>query len=282
MQLKWADGEARRLGINNVDAVDANKLVLFNLPVSTLEQQLFEALDPYGEIRILKLVKDADGNRCYVKFTTKEQALLAIKELNGTYLIPGQDTPLEFVFADQLRGNRERPPRDETATVVPEIRELRRIEVPTEATRRVYYEFKSAEGMAYYFDALTNATQWDKPADANAVILSEADYYKNMAGGQQTQELTTNVVDESELIKIIIKNLPTTWEDSDFISFVNTYGAYDRARLVDKAFLEANAIEANELRAGVVEIVDATQAQNLVSSINGLDIHGSTLELEVL
>jgi len=281
LQLKWADGEARRLGINNVDAADANKLILFNMPASTLEQQIFEALDPYGEIRILKLVKDSEGNRCYVKFTTKEQALLAVKELNGTYALPGQDAPLEFIFAEQLRGNRERAPRDDTATVVPEHRELRRIEAPTEATRRIYYEFKSPEGVAYYFDAQTNQTQWDKPTDPHAVILSEADYYK-MQGAPQTQEVVTSAVDDSELIKIVVKNLPTTWEDSDFYSFVNTYGAYDRVRLVDAEFLAANGIEANELKAGVVEIVDPSQAQNLVNNVNGLDIHGNTLELEVV
>lgn len=249
------------------------------------ETQVFDILDPYGDIRIFKLVKDPerpDLNRCYVKFTTKEQALLAIKELNGQFGFPGAESPLEFVFADQLRTNTEKPAKEEPIQVpYTDTRDRQRPEPISDAIKKVFYEFKSPEGVPYYFDIQANKTQWEKPTEPNVLVLSEVDYYKSLQGDQPTNE-TQQDVDDSDVIKILIKNLPNTWEDSDFYSFVNTYGNYDKARLADQEFLDTNAIESAGLKVGVVEIIDPGQAQNLVNNVNGLDIHGNTLELQVL
>jgi len=255
-------------------------LIIFNIPNAISESQVYDILDPYGEIRIFKLIKDperSDLNRCYVKFTTKEQALLAVKELNGLFGFPGAEGPLELVFADQFRGPKQKAVKEEINQYENiEIKDQQKQEAIVSDVKRVYYEFKSPEGVPYYFDIQSNKTQWEKPNEPNAVVLSESEYYKTLQNGGQQQEVEPEeeVEAENDTIKLIIKNLPTTWEESDFYSFVNTYGNYSQTKILDQGFLEQNDITSEGLKVGMVEITDPTHAQNLVNSINGLEIHG--------
>jgi RNA recognition motif-containing protein len=63
------------------------KLYVGNLPHSLTEQDLTDLFSPYGNIKESKLIVDRDTNKSrgfgFVEMESKEEALKAIKELNG-------------------------------------------------------------------------------------------------------------------------------------------------------------------------------------------------------
>ena len=75
MTIKWAEGEARKLGINNVKLHNANKLFIANIPVTLNQNEFFELLSRFGTIRVAKFhnyKNDPNKRFCFLKFTTKE------------------------------------------------------------------------------------------------------------------------------------------------------------------------------------------------------------------
>ena len=112
IQIKWADGEAERLGIKP----NANpKLFIGSLPKDCSEvflifnqkSQIREIFEPFGEIKELHMMKDRDGSLrgfAFLKFHLKEPALLAIRKLNGQTYLPNCDKPIEVRFADNRTG----------------------------------------------------------------------------------------------------------------------------------------------------------------------------------
>lgn len=40
LQLKWADGEAKKLGLQNVNILHANKLLVANIPTNKRKEQM--------------------------------------------------------------------------------------------------------------------------------------------------------------------------------------------------------------------------------------------------
>lgn len=270
--MKWADGEARRLGINNVDISQTNKLLITNIPDTCDESQLLAYLKPYGEIRILKLVKGTSGsmgNRCYVKFTTKEQAILAVKELNQSVVLPGGTKPIEINFAEQLRTTKKK----EIVHKPVEYRPVAEIEVTK--PKDIYYEFKTQDNRSYFFSMKDNKTQWERPNENDAVIYPEEEYYKLMNSGQQEN-------DDEDTIKLLIRNLPASWDEASLKEFVKTHGEFDAASIVDNDYLKSVGKEESEGKTGLIELKDASMAQNLVNNINGHEIEGNTLKMDVL
>ena len=63
------------------------KLYVGNLPHSLTEQDLTDLFSPYGNIKEAKLIVDRDTGKSrgfgFVEMESKEEALKAIKELNG-------------------------------------------------------------------------------------------------------------------------------------------------------------------------------------------------------
>ena len=278
LQLKWADGEARRLGIANVDIDQTNKLLITNIPDTCDEGQIVTYLKPYGTLRVVKLVKGQSGsmgNRCYVKFTTKEQALLVVKELSGNVVLPGGTKPIEVIFAETLRVAKKKE------TPVTRERETRpKPDFLKTRPKDVFYEFMTPEGMPYYFNVKDNKTQWERPDESNAVVYSEEDYYAMMKPDDGNAE--DDEGDDCDVIKLLIKNLPKNWSEDDLGKFVRIYGDFEVARIVGEEFLKEVGKESGGGVCGVVELKDTEAAQNLVNNVNGLEIEGNTLEMDVL
>jgi len=68
------------------DLNHANKLYITNFPDDATEDQITQIFSQYGEIMRIEIKKEFPNlpNRCYLKYRTKEQALLAQREANGT------------------------------------------------------------------------------------------------------------------------------------------------------------------------------------------------------
>ena len=109
LQLKWADGEAKRVGLSGYNPRNANKLYVGNIPGETSEEDLKELFSTYGDIQMLYLIKDPlvpDNNRCYLKYLTKEEALICIKEVNENLALHNSPKPLEVMLIEQKKSVR--------------------------------------------------------------------------------------------------------------------------------------------------------------------------------
>lgn len=90
IQVKYANGEAERLGLpveNSNPGIDIGKLFVGSLPRGVTEQQVRDIFEPYGVIEETVLMKDPGTGQtkgcAFVKYAFKENAIYAIKSLNG-------------------------------------------------------------------------------------------------------------------------------------------------------------------------------------------------------
>ena len=89
---------------------------------------------------MLYLIKDPrnpDNNRCYLKYLTKEQALICIKEVNGIIYLHNNSKPLEVMLVDQKKAVRKISmfaPKENAMGVT------------------IYYKYLAEDGMPYYFN----------------------------------------------------------------------------------------------------------------------------------
>lgn len=107
--MKWAEGEPKRIGLAGYDPRNANKLFISNIPVETTEEELKELFSLYGSIMMLYYIKDpraTENNRCYLKYLTKEQALVCIKEVNGVINLHNSPKNLEVMLIEQKKAVR--------------------------------------------------------------------------------------------------------------------------------------------------------------------------------
>lgn len=182
LQLKWADGEDRRLGLGGVTPAHANKILFQKLEKNVTEEQVRQICSRFGHVRLVKVIDNpANFNRCYVKFATKEQALSAVKALNHRHSFSPGSKPVTVVFAESVRINKNIPfgslykakALEENESSGKEVKDL---EVP----KRVFFEFFTAEKKRYFFDVETGKTQWDIPVTENLEIRPASEFGEYM------------------------------------------------------------------------------------------------------
>lgn len=161
-QLKWAEGEKRRLDIP-VDLHHATKLVVYHFPPSLTDEHLRVICGEYGTLRVFKVVRDPERPRLYLKYTTKEQALTAFKYLRQAMaLVAPEARPPEVFFAEFK--HRAGPAQS--------------FEKQPRAEKVLFFEFFDDTGRPYYFNSLTQEVQWTRPTGFQVEIKSQADYYE--------------------------------------------------------------------------------------------------------
>lgn len=192
LQLKWADGEDRRLGLETVNLQHANKLLITGLHPRISERQIRQMFDVFGHIRLLKLVHTGTGfNRAYIKFATKEQAITAVKETNERLVFPETGKAVGVHFAESKRINKSVPFGQLVSkrriknkiSEEPEPRIEARNESPQNLIQnnfqnlKVFFEFADNEGRVYYYDQQTEKTQWERPQGPDVVIRPPEEFY---------------------------------------------------------------------------------------------------------
>ena len=212
LQLKWADGESKRLGLDGYDLPHTNKIYITNFPYETNEQEIIDVFSKYGTIIDMCMKKDnypSYNNRCYLKYKTKEESLVAIRETNGTMSLgrDGNSRRLECMLVEQKKasllgqnvgstqasnynnnnrrndnyGNRNnnqqnmggnsgnyqnnnngnyqnnysQPSYNETNT-----------QQNVQQERAVFIEYKTDDGVSYYYNTVSQDTQWERPENA--------------------------------------------------------------------------------------------------------------------
>ena len=100
-QIKWADGESDRLG---VEQNKIPKLFVGSLPRECTEDNLRDIFSMFGTIGELHLNKDQDGRSkgtAIIRYEKTESALLAIRNLNAQAYMESSDRPIEVRFAER-------------------------------------------------------------------------------------------------------------------------------------------------------------------------------------
>jgi RNA recognition motif-containing protein len=194
LQLKWADGEDRRLGLETVNIQHANKILIMGILPNVQEHQIRKTFEVFGHIRLLKLVRTrTNSNRAYIKFATKEQAITAVKETHERLIFPDTNKPVSVHFAESKRINKSVPfgqlmPKRRIMTVNDPIKEEPEIEIKRLPKRevqerkiieqRIFFEFFcDNEKKYYYFNQKTNKTQWERPEGEGVIIKPAEEYY---------------------------------------------------------------------------------------------------------
>lgn len=193
LQLKWADGEDRRLGLETVNLQHANKILVSGLPRLVSESQVRREFEVFGHIRLLRMVHTGQSfNRAYIKFATKEQAISAVKETHERLMFPDTAKTVEVFFAESKRINKNVPfgqlvskrrivenqqesPKKEEAGLK---EEHWKGFVEPKVQEKIYFEFLDDGGRAYYFDQASGKTQWKRPEGQGVVIKSSKEYYE--------------------------------------------------------------------------------------------------------
>ncbi|KAL8214916.1 hypothetical protein R6Q57_004365 [Mikania cordata] len=94
LQVKYADGEVERL---------EHKVFIGMLPKNVSEDEVAALFSQYGtpkDLLILRGSQQTSKGCAFVKYETKEQAVAAIKSLNGKHKMEGSSVPLVVKWAD--------------------------------------------------------------------------------------------------------------------------------------------------------------------------------------
>jgi CUG-BP- and ETR3-like factor len=95
-------------------AVPENKLFVGMLSRKAGETDVQELFAPYGEIREIYMIRNADGSsKCaaFLRFVKRECAIQAIDNLNGNIMMEGAARPLIVKFADNKHQRQQRQMR---------------------------------------------------------------------------------------------------------------------------------------------------------------------------
>ncbi|KZV32383.1 CUGBP Elav-like family member 5-like [Dorcoceras hygrometricum] len=102
LQVKYADGELERL---------EHKLFIGMLPKNVSDAEVLTLFSEYGSIKDLRILRGSQQTSkgcAFLKFETKEQALLAIEALNGKHKMEGSTVPLVVKWADTEKERQSR------------------------------------------------------------------------------------------------------------------------------------------------------------------------------
>ena len=96
-------------------SVPENKLFIGMLSRKAGEAQVRELFEPFGEIREIYMIRNADGSsKCaaFLRFVEREAAIHAIESLNSNIVMDGSNRPLIVKFADNKAQKQQRHARN--------------------------------------------------------------------------------------------------------------------------------------------------------------------------
>jgi hypothetical protein len=278
LQLKWADGEARKLGLVNVNLKHANKLFVTNLSSSVDRNMAIEIFKRYGTLRICKIVKyknDPSKVFCFLKYTTKEQAIYALREMNGK-MIYGQE-PIQVYFAEQLVSKEGEIENENTGDNYEDIsKNLNEI---------IFYKFKDENNTSYYYNSEKNISQWEKPVGDDIRILPGEMYQIHMNQQQEKQTQKDQNEKKNEYFRVVMKGLPFSWTSEEFFQFSQSYNnTIMQARILSQEDLIQNQISKRhpDEKIGMVTFKTLKDAESFVIMMNNQKLSEIPLYLEII
>ena len=264
LQLKWADGEEKRLGLFGLTPKNANKLFVTNFPSETTEEQLKEVFSMHGEVRRVHIVKDEANpanNRCYLQFKTKEQALIAKDKISGKLKVHAHPLALQVVFAEHKRDMLTQPYN--TGQNYDMMGEQGNMQV-------IWFEYKDENGVPYYFNSETNETQWEKPRGVPIQEGMPIPVQGEDQGGASVQTNNNGGLQGAlmqEGSHICISGIPPNWTEYELGERFKQYGSIIGSRIV--------TVSGGKF--GVVTYDAVNAAKMAIDETNGKQVQGYTL-----
>ncbi|KAK1443100.1 RNA-binding domain RBD containing protein [Babesia gibsoni] len=219
--VKYAAGETERLGFTSlVGEPGSNEAKLFvgSIPKTVDETFLREMFEPYGTIDEVFVMKDQAGmgkGCAFIKMAYKEQALYAIRSLDGTKQLEGCVRPIEVRFGEtkankMQNGVVSQGPHNRVPVVQPPYP----VPVPSQVRQvGIWREYISPEGKPYFYNEQTGHTQWERPPE-----------FDSMMGNQSVQ----NGPPGSNLF---IFHIPNDWTQYELIRTFSQYGKVISSRI---------------------------------------------------
>ena len=100
----------------NFDTVPENKLFIGMLSRKAGEIEVKEIFAPFGEIKEIYMIRNADGSsKCaaFLRYVQRDAALQAIESLNNNVMMDGSARPLIVKFADNKHQKQQRHMRNQ-------------------------------------------------------------------------------------------------------------------------------------------------------------------------
>ncbi|KAF8823046.1 Rna recognition motif-containing protein [Cardiosporidium cionae] len=250
LQVKYANGEASKYNLTDTTATEAGvhqaKVFVGSLTKNITVEEIKELFAPYGVIDEVFIMMDkatGSGKGCaFVKFAFKEQAIFAMRSLDGKRTLDGCSRPVEVRFAESKAQRQQQqqqqfnsfpggsppmmnpyggmmgPPMAMMPGAPPGP--------PASATPRasgVWKEYWTQDGRAYYHNEQTQVTQWEKPAEFDQVMMgSSAAASASFGAAESTGPKGAN---------IFIFYVPNEWTQSDLVSAFGSFGNIVSARI---------------------------------------------------
>jgi len=95
--------------------VPENKLFIGMLSRKAGEEEVREIFEPFGEIREIYMIRNADGSsKCaaFLRYVERESAVAAIENLDHSFVMDGATRPLIVRFADNKHQRQARQMRN--------------------------------------------------------------------------------------------------------------------------------------------------------------------------
>jgi CUG-BP- and ETR3-like factor len=136
--------------------VSENKLFVGMLSRKAGEAEVRELFMPFGEIREVHMIRNADGSsKCaaFLRFVTREAAAAAIEKLSNNVSMEGAARPLIVKFADSKRQRQQK-----------QLRNFRRHEIASDVSQHVYSPISTTQNSSLVgMPALTSSLPQYQP-----------------------------------------------------------------------------------------------------------------------
>lgn len=265
--VKYAAGETERLGFTSLVGEPGNndaKLFVGSIPKTADEAFLRELFEPYGTVEDIFIMKDQNGGGkgcAFIKMAYKEQALYAIRSLDGTKQLEGCFRPIEVRFAETKANKQQTPMQSHIAAGhgrMPVVQPPYPVPSPSQVRQvGIWREYISPEGKPYFYNEQTGHTQWEKPPEFDAML-----------GTQQGQ----NGPPGSNLF---IFHIPNDWTQYELVRTFSQYGKVISSRIAtDKNTGKHKGY-------AFVSYDNPESANQAIQHLNGFTIMGKRLKVSL-
>ncbi|EER15106.1 DAZ-associated protein, putative [Perkinsus marinus ATCC 50983] len=256
LSVSLAQGEAERLGMHGevVATGGDTKLFVSGLGPGTQEEELRTIFEPFGRINEVH-VPGPHALYAFVRFAEKEDALKAIREVNGRVTVEGSQRPLEVKVAESRAAKADRNAHHQqqqhgyegvgatglrlmagAAASLPingatsSLTSPGRLDTPTingirggspsgtqaPRTAGVWTEYFTMDDTPYYHNARTNEVQWEMPAEfRNPINVHTAPQTKGPPGAN-----------------VFVFWVPDAWTEDDLRDHFSSFGNIVSAKVV--------------------------------------------------
>eukprot|EP00923_Selenidium_pygospionis_P037560 GHVN01065838.1.p1 GENE.GHVN01065838.1~~GHVN01065838.1.p1 ORF type:complete len:475 (+),score=63.01 GHVN01065838.1:1478-2902(+) len=296
LSVRYAVGEAEKLGLTGeaLSNQDEAKLFVGCLTKTADDQEIRDIFGPSGDVKEVFIMKDPTGESkgcAFIKFAFKEQAILAINKLNGSFIMNGAARALEVRFAVAKRSRESQPgpsqpihqqqpsvsPHVKVSGALPYSSSINVRAMPNYAPsspssasntnpRQCGYwkEYHTQDGKCYYHNEVTKVTQWERPSDFDKIAAP-------IAVPLPVSEESTGPPGAN----VFIFHVPNDWGYNELLSTFSPFGRILSARLaIDKASQRNKGF-------GFISYADVPSAVACVTQMNGCVVQNKRLKVAI-